>query len=87
MCLVSQGPLFLFLLNTDKPTYSSICNTAYSMNRFDGVYEIIVYVNLVFETIQSGPYSSFECFSALKGTPFNTLFIIYNFHQQTIHGM
>ena len=85
--LGKSGSLFLFLLNTDKPTYSSICNMEYSMNRFDGVNEIIVYVTLVFETIQSGPYSSFECFSVLKGTPFNTLFIIYNFQQQTIHGM
>ena len=30
--------------------------------------------NLVFETVQSGPYSSFECFfSALKGTHFYIL--------------
>ena len=60
---------------------------AYSMNKFEGVNEIIVYVHLVFKTLQSGPYSSFECFSALKGSPFNTLFIIYNFQQLTIHGM
>ena len=30
--------------------------------------------NLVFETVQSGPYSSFEFFSALKGTHFFILF-------------
>ena len=29
--------------------------------------------NLVFETVQSGPYSSFEFFSALKGTHFYIL--------------
>ena len=30
---------------------------------------------VVFETVQSGPYSSFECFSALKGTHFYILFV------------
>ena len=30
--------------------------------------------NLVFETVQSGPYSSFKCFSAVKGTHFYILF-------------
>ena len=32
--------------------------------------------NLVFETVQSGPYSSFECFSAFKGTHFYILFVV-----------
>ena len=31
--------------------------------------------NLVFETVQSGPYSSLNVFSALKGTHF---YILYN---------
>ena len=31
--------------------------------------------NLVFETVQSGPYPSFEFFFALKGTHFYILFI------------
>ena len=32
--------------------------------------------NLVFETVQSGPYTSFEYFSALKGTHFYILFVV-----------
>ena len=31
---------------------------------------------LVFETVQSGPYSSFDIFSALKGTRFYILFVV-----------
>ena len=32
--------------------------------------------NLVFETVQSGPWSSFECFSALKETHFYISFVV-----------
>ena len=32
--------------------------------------------NLVFKTVQSGPYSSFECSSAIKGTHFYILFVV-----------
>ena len=32
--------------------------------------------NLVFETVQSGPYSSFDFFFVLKGTHFYILFVV-----------